>query len=220
MYDFFARGVGSRMAYSTTTVASGELTSIRPFTRGDVDEWCAWPQHSDPLFHDYNSPNMSPRERDFWYAEKLSRSDHAMYAIEDFEGNLVGRLFLRLIDRREQSAVLGVDLRSDKLNQGYGTDAMQTFLRYFFCTLDFDLLKLDVAAYNYRAQRVYEKLGFVYTGERWNTYPSVFMPGVWTDPAFTPVRRFFRPGAGTVSVVHHDMELSKRRWEERQGVEG
>lgn len=203
-----------------TALMTGEKTMIRYFTRGDVDEWCDWPQHNDMLYRDYNSPKMSPRERDFWYAERISRSDHAMFAIGDLERNLIGRLFLRLINRSERSAVLGVDLRSDLLDRGLGTDALRAFLRYFFCVMDFRTLKLDVAGYNYRAQRVYEKLGFVHTGERWNTYPWIFMPEVFSDPQYAPVRGFFRSGPGAISVLHYDMELTKEAWEVITAREG
>lgn len=199
-------------------VARGRRVAIRRFTRADVDEWSAWPDHEDPLFRDYNTPRMSPRERDLWYAERSARPDHAMYAIVDANDRLVGRLFLRQIDQAKRSAVLGIDLRSDRLNEGMGTDALRAFTGYYFATMGADVLKLDVAAYNYRAQKVYERLGWVYVGERWNTYPSVFMPNVFTDPRLEAVRKYFRPGPGSVSVLHYDMELTRERWEEMNRV--
>ena len=195
-------------------VARGERVAIRRFTRADVDEWVAWPNHPDPLFQDYNSPHLKPRERDLWYEERLARPDHAMYAITESGGRLIGRLFLRQIDQKRRSAVLGIDLRSDLLGAGYGTDALRSFSEYYFGQLGYRSLKLDVAAYNYRAQRVYEKLGWVYVGEHWNTYPAIFMPDVFSNPRFEPVRHFFRAGPGSVSVLHRDMELSAERWEE------
>jgi RimJ/RimL family protein N-acetyltransferase len=193
-------------------LARGARTKIRRFTRPDVDEWVSWPRHADPLFRDYNSPDLKPHERDIWYSERLARNDHSMYAITDLEGRLIGRLFLRQIDRVQRSAVLGVDLRSDMLSEGLGTDALRAFNDYFFKTRGYEILKLDVAAYNYRAQRVYEKLGWAYTGERWPIYPSIFAQEVFTDPRYEPLRRFFRRGPGTVSVLHLDMELSRERW--------
>ncbi len=200
-------------------LARGERVAIRPFTRADVDDWVAWPQHQDPLFRDYNSPHLSPRERDLWYADRAARPDHEMYALVDAGSDrLIGRLFLRQIDRVKCSAVLGVDLRSDMLNAGLGTDALRTFTRYYFTVLQQNSLKLDVAGYNYRAQRVYEKLGWVYVGEHWNTYPSVFMPNIFSDPQLESVRKYFRSGPGSVSVLHYDMELTRERWEEMNDI--
>lgn len=197
-----------------TYLTTGQKTAIRYFTRRDVDDWCAWPDHEDPLFRDYNAPRLSERERDLWYAERVSRPDHAMYAIVGMDGQLVGRLFLRQINKQERSAVLGIDLRSDRLGEGLGSDALSAFLEYYFISLDYVTLKLDVAAYNSRAQHVYEKLGWVYTGQHWNTYPSIFAPEVFRDPALEPVRQYLRGGPGTVSVLHHDMILERERWQE------
>ena len=204
------------MTTTDRALARGELTIIRPFTRSDVDEWSRWPRHPDPLFQDYNSPQLSPVEADLWYDERLARRDHAMYAIEA-DGALIGRLFLRHIDRHEGTSVLGIDLRSDMLGGGYGTDALRAFLRYYFGELGFRALKLDVAGYNFRAQRVYEKLGWERTGEHWTSWPSIFLPNVYEDPALEAARPFVRTSPGTISVRHFDMVLTRERWLARSG---
>ncbi len=198
-------------------LARGERTAFRRFTRDDVDAWVSWPRHSDPLLQDYNSPHLKPRERDLWFAERAARPDHEMYAIQDADTHLIGRLFLRHIDRVRKSAILGVDLRSDRVDEGLGTDALRAFTNYFFEDLRQETLKLDVAAYNDRAHWVYEKLGWVRVGEHWNTYPSIFMPGVFEDPAMAPIRPFFRAGPGSVSVLHYDMDLTRQHWLEVNG---
>jgi RimJ/RimL family protein N-acetyltransferase len=204
------------MELSNGPVVRGDRVAIRRFTRADVDQWVAWPRHTDPLFQDYNAPHLSPRERDLWFADRIARPDHAMFAIVDGDDGLIGRLFLRQMTPSQASAVLGVDLRPDAIGQGIGTEALRLFCRYYFCEMGYRVLKLDVAAYNARAQRVYEKLGWVFTGDRWNTYPSVFMPDIGRDPRFDAIRRHFRTSPGSVSVLHHDMELRRERWEALQ----
>ena len=197
-------------------LATGERTSIRRFTRRDVDEWVCWPLHQDPLFQDYNPPRMSPAERDLWYSERLARPDHAMFAVLDSDQRLIGRLFLRQINQPAGSAVVGIDLRSDRLEQGLGTDALATFMHYYFTVMRFAVLKLDVAAYNVRAQKVYEKLGFVYVGEHWNTYPAALFTNLSSDPRYEAIKNAFRHGPGALSILHYDMQLTKARWAERQ----
>lgn len=208
------------MSATVNLLGLGQRVGIRFFSRSDVDDWATWPDHHDALFRDYNSPDLSPRDRDLWFAERLARPDHAMYAIVNLDGELIGRLFLRQVDKTRLSAVLGVDLRSDMLDAGYGTDALRCFNTYYFATLGYKVLKLDVAGYNCRAQRVYEKLGWVHTGEHWNTYPSIFAPEVFTDPQYEPVRKYFRSGQDTVSVLHYDMMLCRERWQEVSQHEG
>lgn len=48
--------------------------------------------------------------------------------------------------------------------KGYGTDAMQTMLRYAFLELNLRRVSLNVFEYNPRAIRSYEKCGFVMEG--------------------------------------------------------
>lgn len=208
-----------KMVKGENLIAQGKKVGIRPFSRGDVDEWCAWPDHPDPLFRDYNTPRMTERERDMWYSSHLMRPGHEMYALVDANGQLIGRLFLRQINTAEKSAVMGVDLRSDRLERGYGKDALAAFCRYFFLEREFEIFKLDVAAYNFRAQHVYEKIGWEYTGHHWNTYPSSFMSQVFTDPKYERIRRYFKLGPGYVSILHYDMVLTRNRWLERQEFE-
>lgn len=202
------------MHQDSRVVARGKRLLIRHFMRTDVDEWCDWPQHKDPLFRDYNPPRMSARERDLWYADRRSRPDVALFAIEGCSGRLLGRLFLRQMSEVQGSAVLGVDLRSDILGQGYGTEALRAFNRYYFCEMGYRELKLDVAGYNYRAQRVYTNLGWVPVEGHWSTYPSIILPDVFQLSEYEPIRQFFRAGPGSISIYHHDMELTVERWRE------
>ncbi|WP_169302626.1 GNAT family N-acetyltransferase [Thermobaculum terrenum] len=203
-----------------TFIARGQKIYLREFTRADVDEWVNWPPHVDPLFQDYNPPRLSPLERDIWYIEHASRSDMMLFAIADEDGKLIGRLFLRQVDRSKKSAVLGIDLRSDKLDKGYGTDALQTFARYYFEVLGYKVLRLDVAAFNRRAQRVYEKVGFIYTGEHWSSYPPPYFSEVFSEDKYENIRGYFRRTGSGISVKHYDMELTRDRWSERQKYEG
>jgi RimJ/RimL family protein N-acetyltransferase len=48
--------------------------------------------------------------------------------------------------------------------KGYGTDAMRLILRYAFSELNLHRVTLAVFEYNLRAQRSYEKVGFVLEG--------------------------------------------------------
>ncbi len=48
--------------------------------------------------------------------------------------------------------------------KGYGTDAMRVILRYAFAELNLHRVSLSVFAYNPRAIRSYEKVGFVVEG--------------------------------------------------------
>jgi len=81
------------------------------------------------------------------------------------EDRLIGVTSLYGVKWTHGEGFLGIGLgdRQD-WGQGYGTDAVRLILRYAFTELNLGRLSLDVYAYNPRAIRVYEKIGFVPEG--------------------------------------------------------
>ena len=194
-------------------LARGQKTQIRQFNRDDVDRWMEWPMHSDPLYSSSYPRQMNRAERDAWFYERLNRNDYMMFAVDDFEGRLVGLLTLRNIDRQKTHAVLGITLRPEALDFGMGTDSLWTFLGYYFDFLHFDAMILDVAAYNRRAQRVYEKCGFVYTGEHWGHFDDY---SVFTNDYYKNIRQFFRRHGAWVETLFYDMILRRADYYKRR----
>ena len=191
-------------------VAVGRLTRIREFTRRDVDRWQAWEPHADPLYSSYNPNPMDGSMRDAWYDDLVHRQGQWPFAIEDLERRLVGRLFLRHIRRREGTSVLGIDLRSDSLGQGYGTDALRAFLDYYFGPLGFQKMYLSVAAFNPRAYRLYEQCGFRQFSSHWQTVKSE--ADALRDPRRGELRELFRRTREGVEALMHDMVLTRAAW--------
>src|SRR5579862_1040886 len=113
-------------------LARGERVSIREFERVDVDRWMAWPRHTDPLFDTYNAPRMNDRQRDTYYRQYRESPDARQFSVDAPGCALVGRISLREIDCRLGVSVLGVSFNPARLNQGFGSDALWTFLGYYF----------------------------------------------------------------------------------------
>jgi RimJ/RimL family protein N-acetyltransferase len=89
---------------------------------------------------------------------------------------------------RARTASLGIAIWSPEgRDRGYGTDAVRLLHRYAFDTLNLNRIELSVFADNARAQRVYEKAGFVTEGRRrqawfWNgAYRDIIDMGVLRD---------------------------------------
>jgi diamine N-acetyltransferase len=195
-------------------LAEGRLTIIREFARADVDRWLEWPRHSDPLFYVFNPPPMSVRQRDSYWISRRQAADSRQYAVDDRQGTLVGRISLREIDWYSQSAVLGISFRPDRLGQGLGTDAMESFLRYYFGPLGMEALFLDVAAHNERAHRCYERCGFRRIGEHWGE-AGPDLAGVFRDPRLESLRPFFRWEHGMIRPRLYDMVVRRAEYERR-----
>ncbi len=194
-------------------LVAGEKSLIRQFSREDVDAWLQWPPQPDPLFASSYPRPMNRYERDAWYYERLNRSDYMMFAVDDKQGQLVGLLTLRNIDRNRTHSVLGITLRPETLSIGLGTDSLWAFLGYYFDVLRFDSMILDVAAYNRRAQRVYEKCGFVYTAEHWGHFDDY---SVFTNEHYNGIRHYFRRHGAWIETLFYDMVLRRHDFYKRR----
>lgn len=184
-------------------LVAGERTWIRRFNRRDVDRWIEWPDHPDPLYAPYNPPRMSGQMRDVWYDDLVQRQAQLPFAVDNIEGELIGRIFLRFINRVEGGSVLGIDFNPRYVGQGYGTDALQAFVSHYFGQLGFHRLLLSVAAYNVRARHSYERCGFTYLSTHWERFK--IDANVLGDDRYRELRRFFRRGRVGVEALFHTM---------------
>lgn len=195
------------MTIQAEYVASGAKTRIRRFTRADVDRWLEWPRHQDPLFEAYNPPSMSSGMRDAWFDDLVGRQAQLPFAVDDAQGELIGRIFLRHRNRPEGSATLGIDLRPEFLNHGYGTDALTVFLQHFFGPLGYDRMYLSVAVFNGRAMRLYERLGFRKVNEYWDRLRTT--APVLRSPRYELIRPLFRQGPQGLEALHQVMVVNQ-----------
>lgn len=198
-------------------LARGQKTVLRVFDRSDVDRWIAWPRHTDPMFEGYNPPHLTTRQRDLYYQQRYNAPDGRQYGVDDLEEELVGRISLREMDWRLGSSVLGISLHPGKLNQGLGTDSLITFLGYYFDKLQMSSLFLDVAAFNYRAYRVYEKCGFRRCGQRWGE-PQTDVAGVFRKPEYEAIRHLFRWEYGLLRPLLIDMVIRRAEWNQQRST--
>jgi RimJ/RimL family protein N-acetyltransferase len=193
---------------NSSVVAAGAKTTVRKFERNDVDRWLQWPPHSDALFATYNPPRLTPRQRDHYFKLRESDPNLLQFAVEDRHGQLVGRISLREIDWQLRTSVLGLTFHPHRLGEGLGTDGLVALLGHYFGVMTMSAAFLDVAAFNKRALRCYEKCGFRICGHRWGDaqpdYAGVMRLG--TPPE---IRAAFRQQHGFVRPLLIDMALRR-----------
>jgi RimJ/RimL family protein N-acetyltransferase len=197
-------------------LAEGPRLYIRPFVRDDVERMQAWTPYEDLRFLSYNMPPGSRRQNDAWFERNVLRSGRQYFAaVRKADGSLIGVISLREIQRATHptSARLGITLGSEHTGQGYGTEAMALFLDVFFTHLGFDLMKLDVAAFNGRAIRVYEKCGFRTVGRFYRSVGGAEYPPRKVGAQGEEV--FVRYG-GETFTLHYEMELSREAWRDQR----
>ncbi len=190
-------------------VARGEKTTIRWFERADVDKRQRWTRHTDPLYSHNDPRPMVGRERDLWFLERSSSSSYRMFAVDDLQEEMIGWITLRNINKSAGTSVLGIAIEPTRMSQGLGTDALMAFLDYYFRSLGFREMWLDVAAFNLRGIRCYEKCGFRFVGKHWTEHPTSAFPAVLSDQKYKDIAHYFRRSMLGVEVLYLDMVVDR-----------
>lgn len=188
-------------------------TIIRPWHDHDDDRASEWPPYFDPFEPLWN---LSRPNSNDWYHGFDWSSSRRTWAVENRTGQLLGRISLRDVNEREGRARLGITFGAPFVGQGLGTEALATFLDYYFADLHFDVLVLDVAAPNERAVRSYERLGFQHVNTDWRGVPNSFDRHVLQEARYTQYQRFFREERSRLWVMFYEMELPKHVWQARR----
>jgi RimJ/RimL family protein N-acetyltransferase len=196
-------------------LSGGPRVFVRHFQREDLERMQAWEPYREYLLQQYNMPVGTLYQNDSWFRDNVQNSGRRYFAIQRrADHRLIGVISLREIvrDLPCSSARLGLVLGAEFADQGYGTEALALFLDYYFERLGFETMKLDVAAFNGRAIRVYEKCGFVRAGEFYRSSGSTRPVKAAPDQEKFFVKRF-----NETQVLHYEMELSRAEWLERRG---
>lgn len=114
-----------------------------------------------------------------WYGSRNQQHDRLDLAVSDkATGRCVGEVVLNDWNAGNRSCSFRTALGPGGRNRGLGTEATRLIVGYGFEVLGLHRIELEVYAFNPRARRVYEKVGFVTEGVRrdalrWN--------GQWID---------------------------------------
>jgi RimJ/RimL family protein N-acetyltransferase len=186
---------------------------VRNMRKGDTQRMELWRPYRDPLHRLWHLRRSAPFSREVWFLLHGTDSRTLWWTIERRQGQrVIGALSLREISR-PASARLGIRLRPDCVDCGYGTEALSAFLPHFFGTMGFHRLLLDVAATNTRAIHVYEKLGFRHCGTHYRDIPGDHDLGFLEQEQHRSLRRFFREQRGRRQLQFLDMVLDREAWQ-------
>lgn len=113
------------------------------------------------------------------YEEELlyPPSRRVRFAIDTLDGRHIGNCMYYDISEASASAELGIMVGDRRYwNKSYGTDAVETLLRYIFTQTKLRRICLHTLDWNIRAQKAFEKSGFQATGRvRRNGYNFIAM---------------------------------------------
>ncbi|MGB2697934.1 MAG: GNAT family N-acetyltransferase [Candidatus Zixiibacteriota bacterium] len=195
----------------------GKGVIIRDLKRGDIDERLKWKPYPDPLYYHYNRPPLSKVEKELWYMRKREDPNLVYLSVDNLKGDLIGFLLLYKIDKKARASWMGIYLGYEYIDQGYGTDALQTMMKYYFEELDYEKLFLDVATLNKRAIRCYEKCGFKHLRTKFNLHDPRTQIDVFSNDRFKNVRKYFRKKGKDILVQFEEMVITREMWLNRKG---
>ena len=102
-----------------------------------------------------------------WYIEKPPyHPPHCHLTVETLEGRHIGNYSCFNIDDKKREAEMGIMIGDkDYWNQGYGTDAVRTALNNILEKTNLERIYLKTLDWNIRAQKCFEKCGFIPQGQ-------------------------------------------------------
>lgn len=161
-------------------VLPGKLTVLREKRLEDASRDYDW--RCDPELARYDA--VSPLRISFdnflpHYRFELEHPSpyQVRFAIEDQAGKHIGNCMYYNLDLDKKQAELGIMIGDrDYWGVGYGTDAVKTMVGTIFSTTAVERVYLSTLDWNYRAQRCFEKSGFVRCGSySWNSSRFIVM---------------------------------------------
>jgi RimJ/RimL family protein N-acetyltransferase len=102
------------------------------------------------------------------YAKVANETDSLWLVIVEREtGGYVGEVVLNELNVDNRSCNFRIALVGPRaFGRGYGTEASRLMLAHAFAATGVNRIGLEVHAFNPRARRAYEKVGFVYEGTK------------------------------------------------------
>jgi RimJ/RimL family protein N-acetyltransferase len=151
-----------------TLILRGQKVILREKRLSDASNDYEW--RSDPELARYDAApplKLSFREFMLYYSEQLPqiREDRRWFAIDNLAGTHIGNCMYYDMDAEKKQAKVGIIIGDRRYwSMGYGTDAVMTLVSYVFRELGLERVYLDTLDWNIRAQRCFQKCGFVICG--------------------------------------------------------
>lgn len=152
--------------FATKPTLTGEKVVLRPFHEADHTTMARIIE--DPEVDRFTGPPRTPLTAErlrAWYASRNEQTDRLDLAVTDrATGQLVGESVLFDWSEADRSCVFRILLGPTGRDRGLGTETIRLTLAHGFERLALNRVSLGVLAFNHRARRVYEKVGFVPEG--------------------------------------------------------
>lgn len=186
----------------------GEHVYLRPAERTDIDLFVRWFADAETTRYLAVRAPFSKAMEEKWFDSMLEQQGKSGYHFVICllaDDRAIGTAGFHHVNQEDGNAAFGISIgEKAEWSKGYGTDALRAICDFGFGQLRLERIELDVYEPNVRAQRSYEKAGFVTEGtlrhahfsdgqyhdvlrmsllrEEWAAQPH---PRAWHEPAAT-----------------------------------
>jgi RimJ/RimL family protein N-acetyltransferase len=155
------------ISFAAKPTLTGDLVTLRPLTLADVPAVMAGLADTESTRLTGTHQRFTTEEVETalrGWAQRDDRIDMAI--VERATGEHAGEVVLNELDADNLSCGFRIALTSRHTDRGLGSEATRLILGHAFDTVGVHRVELEVFAFNPRARRVYEKVGFVYEGTK------------------------------------------------------
>ncbi|WP_256837803.1 GNAT family N-acetyltransferase [Ornithinimicrobium faecis] len=162
--------------FSEKPTLTGDLVTLRPVEPEDVQVMVGiltdpdllrltGSVHSTAETETAAEPEIGPLRE--WYTTRNDQPDRLdLMVVDNASGQVVGEVVLNEWDEGDRTCNYRTLFGPGGRDRGLGSEATRLLIDYAFTHLPLHRIDLEVYAFNPRAQRVYEKAGFVVEGTR------------------------------------------------------
>lgn len=190
-----------------------EFIRFRKLQFRDLFAMKKWGIHESVLLFDYQYPEMSYFELFLWIFDKKINPQKKYFAVL-FKGQVIGFVGLKKFDDELRTSELGYAIGANWTGQGMGKTVLASFLEIYFEKMAMKEMTLDVQAFNKRAKKIYDQLGFYHVDQY---YGKLDIPGVDQNrPEVDLSTKEFIVDDGEVYALIYSMTCRKDDWERRK----
>ena len=166
------------ISFAHTPTLTGASVELRPLGPEHADDLLAALADLEMLRLTGTHATFDREQIERHCATRTEQDDRLDFAIiHQSSGAFLGDLAINEFDDDNRSCGLRIALRADVTGRGYGTEAIRLIVDYVF-DAGLHRIALEVYAFNPRARRAYEKVGFRYEGTLRN---ALLWEGKWVD---------------------------------------
>ena len=188
----------------------GELVYLRPAEREDIDLFVRWFADAETTRYLATRAPFSKAMEEKWFESMVEQQGKRQYHFVICllaDDRAIGTAGFHHVNQEDGHATFGISIgEKAEWSKGYGTDALRAICGFGFGELRLERIELDVYITNLRAQRSYEKAGFVSEG--------ILRHAQFADGAFQDLRR--------MSLLREEWaaQPQRRPWDDSTSADG